>query len=59
MYKRITCQICGKRRKPWWRKYRGETIERFYTDNYLHTMVKVRPISIKICASCVEKRLKI
>ena len=57
--KRITCRICKKRRVPWWSKYKGEAIGNYYKDDYFMIWKKVRPISIKICASCVKKRLKI
>ena len=57
--KRITCRVCGKRRKPWWSKYHGDTIVRIHPDSYWETTVIVRPTNVRICINCIEKRLKI
>ena len=55
--KRVTCRICGKRRKPWWSRYRGDSVAKFYATRYLEIEIRVRPKSPYICGNCVEEKL--
>lgn len=56
--KRITCKICGKRRKPWWHTWKkADAIGNWHKDDNFIIYIKVRPLSVKLCTECVNKRL--
>ena len=55
--KRITCRVCGKRRKPWWSKYHGDTVVRIHPGSYWEKTVIIRPTNIRVCVNCIEEKL--
>ncbi|KKM13202.1 hypothetical protein LCGC14_1718650 [marine sediment metagenome] len=55
--KRVTCRICGKRRIPWFKRWRGDSVVKKYSTGWLAIEVRVRPLSPYICGNCVEEKL--
>jgi len=55
--RRITCVICGNRRKPWWDNVRGYGIVRKTRKRYFDLELKVIPLRKNICWKCAVKEL--